>query len=84
MLDEIPNLRGLILLIDYHLIQPHNLPMRCLKIDGTIGWGACKRSVKFMPPSQEKLFVFIVKGHILHMKKNGAEFVGLFRLIFQI
>jgi hypothetical protein len=70
MLDEIVELRGLILLIESGLVESGEIipGSEWTGIEGE--WRLREGLEKFVLPSQEERFVFIEKGHILHMRSN--------------
>jgi hypothetical protein len=84
MLDEVVDLRNLILFVEEHFVEINHVFLGN-ELVSLCGWRLLRERFKeFMLPSQEKQSGFIEKGHILHMRKIQAEAVSLFRLIFQI
>lgn len=83
VLDEVCDLRDLVLLVGQHLIKADHLFVSNGLVKLCLWRGLHERSVKFMLPSQEKLFVFIVKGHILHRRTMVVSLWVCFDLYFK-
>jgi hypothetical protein len=65
VLDEIIQLRGLAVLVDDGLVEADEV------VAGMgLGLGVGEGAVEFVFASEEELFAFIERGHILHMRSN--------------
>jgi hypothetical protein len=73
VLDEIIQLRGLAVLVDDGLVEADEVVAGMgleLGVLMGLGLGVGEGAVEFVFASEEELFAFIERGHILHMRSN--------------